>query len=103
MRSSPRLGGEEAVNMVRIEKPDLMLLDIKMPRLNGIETLKRIRAFDTRIRIVMLTAVGTDELEQQARINGADGFLKKPFDINGITCVVKQILAVRPELGKEEK
>ncbi len=97
------LEGEEAVEIVRKEKPDLMLLDIRMPKLDGIETLKRIREFDNRIKIIILTAVGTAELERQARLNGACGFLKKPFDVYGITNVVKQILWERPELGNEGK
>lgn len=97
------LRGEEAIKIVRKEKPDVMLLDIKMPDMDGIETLKRVREFDTRVRIIMLTAAGTAELEQQARLNGANGFLKKPFDVFGIACVVKQILAVRPESVEEEK
>jgi two-component system, response regulator PdtaR len=70
--------GEEAVELARREQPDLAILDVKMPRLDGIEAAKRI--IDERpIPIVMLTAYSQDELVSRAVEAGVFGYLVKPF------------------------
>ena len=70
--------GEEAVALARSEKPDLAVLDVKMPRLDGIEAARRILA-ERPIPIVMLTAYGQDELVARAVEAGVFGYLVKPF------------------------
>jgi response regulator NasT len=70
--------GEEAVALARSERPDLALMDVKMPRLDGIEAARRI--LDERpIPIVMLTAYGQQELVARAAEAGVFGYLVKPF------------------------
>src|SRR5437016_8014900 len=70
--------GEEAVALARSEQPDVAVLDVKMPKLDGIEAARRI--LDERpIPIVMLTAYGQDELVQRAAEAGVFGYLVKPF------------------------
>src|SRR5689334_24433945 len=70
--------GEEAVALAREHGPDLAVLDVKMPRLDGIEAAKRI--LDERpIPIVMLTAYGQEELVSRAVEAGVFGYLVKPF------------------------
>jgi response regulator NasT len=70
--------GLEAVELARSEEPDLAVLDVKMPRLDGIEAARRI--LDERpIPIVMLTAYGQDELVSRAVEAGVFGYLVKPF------------------------
>jgi response regulator NasT len=70
--------GEEAVALARELEPDLAIMDVKMPRLDGIEAAKRI--LDARpIPIVMLTAYGQDELVSRAAEAGVFGYLVKPF------------------------
>jgi len=70
--------GMEAVELARSEQPDLAVLDVKMPRLDGIEAARRI--LDERpIPIVMLTAYGQDELVSRAVEAGVFGYLVKPF------------------------
>ena len=70
--------GEEAIALARSERPDLAVLDVKMPRLDGIEAARRI--LDERpIPIVMLTAYGQDELVSRAVEAGVFGYLVKPF------------------------
>jgi AmiR/NasT family two-component response regulator len=70
--------GEEAVALARSEAPDLAILDVKMPRLDGIETARRILE-ERAIPIVMLTAYGQDELVSRAVEAGVFGYLVKPF------------------------
>jgi response regulator NasT len=70
--------GVEAVELARSEQPDLAIMDVKMPRLDGIEAARRI--LDERpIPIVMLTAYGQDELVSRAVEVGVFGYLVKPF------------------------
>ena len=70
--------GEEAVELARAERPDLAIMDVKMPKLDGIEAARRI--LDERpIPIVMLTAYGQDELVSRAIEAGVFGYLVKPF------------------------
>jgi len=70
--------GLEAVELAEAERPDLAILDVKMPRLDGIEAARRI--LDSRpIPIVMLTAYGQDELVARAVEAGVFGYLVKPF------------------------
>jgi two-component system, response regulator PdtaR len=70
--------GIEAVDLVREHEPDLAILDVKMPRLDGIEAAKRILE-ERPIPIVMLTAYGQDELVARAVEAGVFGYLVKPF------------------------
>jgi AmiR/NasT family two-component response regulator len=70
--------GEEAVALAAQEKPDLAVLDVKMPRLDGIEAARRIIA-ERPIPIVMLTAYGQDDLVARAVEAGVFGYLVKPF------------------------
>jgi AmiR/NasT family two-component response regulator len=70
--------GEEAVELAHEEKPDLAVLDVKMPRLDGIEAARRILA-ERPIPIVMLTAYGHDELVARAVDAGVFAYLVKPF------------------------
>src|SRR5438445_2970550 len=70
--------GEQAVELARPEQPDLAVIDVKMPKLDGIEAARRI--LDERpIPIVMLTAYGQDDLVARAVEAGVFGYLVKPF------------------------
>ena len=70
--------GEEAVSLARTHEPDLAILDVRMPHLDGIEAAKTILA-ERPIPIVMLTAYGQDELVARAVEAGVFGYLVKPF------------------------
>jgi CheY-like chemotaxis protein len=73
--------GEEAVRQARDGHPEIVFLDIDMPRLNGIEACRRLRSEPgtADATIVMLTGDADDEVERHARAAGADLFLTKPF------------------------
>jgi len=70
--------GDEAVALTERMRPDLIVMDVKMPRLDGIEAARRILA-TTPVPIVMVTAYAQDELVQRAAEAGAFGYLVKPF------------------------
>jgi two-component system, response regulator PdtaR len=89
--------GEEAVALARDAEPDLAILDVKMPRLDGIEAARRI--LDERpIPIVMLTAYGHDELVSRAVEAGVFGYLVKPFRESDLLPAIKAAQARHAEL-----
>ena len=89
--------GEEAVELARTESPDVAVLDVKMPRLDGIEAAKRI--LDERpIPIVMLTAYGQDELVSRALEAGVFGYLVKPFREQDLLPAIRTAQARHEEL-----
>src|SRR5205807_5819238 len=90
--------GIEAVELARSEEPDLAVLDVKMPRLDGIEAARRI--LDERpIPIVMLTAYGEDELVGRAIEAGVFGYLTKPFREQDLLPAIKAARARHEELA----
>src|SRR2546421_10467665 len=90
--------GQEAVELARREQPDLAVLDVKMPRLDGIEAARRI--LDERpIPIVMLTAYGQDELVSRALEAGVFGYLVKPFREQDLLPAIRTARARHEELA----
>ena len=90
--------GLEAVELARSEQPDLAVLDVKMPRLDGIEAARRI--LDERpIPIVMLTAYGQDELVSRAIEAGVFGYLVKPFREQDLLPAIRTARARHEELS----
>src|SRR5687768_17450091 len=73
--------GEEAVNQILRERPDLVLMDIKLPGMEGTEAIRRINSTyaSYRPRVVVVTAYGDDEHRQISAQVGAEGFVEKPF------------------------
>jgi CheY-like chemotaxis protein len=74
--------GEDGVNAVMGQRPDLVLLDITMPGIDGIEVLKRIRAIDRSIPVIMITGSANLEVLGAAVKNGAFGYVPKPFNLD---------------------
>ena len=90
--------GEEAVALARSELPDLAILDVKMPRLDGIEAARRI--LDERpIPVVMLTAYGQEELVARAVEVGVFGYLVKPFRESDLLPAIQTARARHEELA----
>ncbi len=90
--------GVEAVELARAEAPDIAVLDVKMPRLDGIEAARRI--LDERpIPIVMVTAYGQDELVSRAVDAGVFGYLVKPFRESDLVPAIHTARARHDELA----
>src|SRR2546425_8446267 len=71
------MNGREGLELFKKHRPRFTLLDLRMPEMNGIEVLKQIRAIDPQAAVLILTAWGSDALEQQARQLGVVDFLSK--------------------------
>lgn len=84
--------GEEACRIYEKERPDLVLMDISMPVMDGIRALKAIMEMDPHAVVVMCSAVGQDAMICEALENGAKEFIVKPFKKEQITGVVNMCL-----------
>ena len=73
--------GEEALNYVKNNKPDAVLLDILMPGIDGLEVLRRIRKMDDNLPVYIITAFSTDDRFKAANKLGASGFIVKTDDL----------------------
>jgi DNA-binding response OmpR family regulator len=77
--------GEEALDQLKENPPDVILLDIILPGLSGIEVLRRVKQLHPRARVIMVTALDQEELRQQAHLYGAAAYITKPFDFSDAT------------------
>lgn len=84
--------GEDALGIIEKERPDLVLLDIRMPGIDGIETLKEIKKIDVMIPVIMLSAYGTLQDNLEAARLGAYASMAKPFDLNEMHTIIKDVL-----------
>ncbi len=84
--------GLEALELLKSSSPDVMLLDIKMPKMNGIETLKQIKKLKPKLPIIVVTGYQSVETAQEALKNGAADYIPKPFESGQILKAVKQVL-----------
>ena len=89
--------GEQAISLARELQPDLAIMDVKMPKLDGIEAARRI-INERPIPIVMLTAYGQDELVQRAAEAGVFGYLVKPFREQDLLPAIRTARARHDEL-----
>jgi DNA-binding NtrC family response regulator len=79
--SEVALDGEQALQRVEDDIPDVMVLDLKMPGIDGLEVLRRVRKAYPQIPVVILTGHGSEKDEAEARRLGAFDYLQKPVDI----------------------
>lgn len=90
--------GEEALSYVKEKEPDVMVLDLKMPGLHGMDVLRKIRKAYPNIQVIVLTGHGTEKDEIEAKRLGGFDFLKKPADIE--TLVGKIRVAYKEKLER---
>lgn len=76
-------------------EPDLIICDIRMPDMNGLEALSRIRKFWPSVPVILITAFGDAHTHQRARGLGADAIVDKPFDLQFLQRTIESLLARR--------
>ncbi|HCU86772.1 MAG TPA: DNA-binding response regulator [Verrucomicrobiales bacterium] len=104
--------GEEALELIPQLAPDLVIMDVRMGGLTGIETLQRLREFDSRTPVILMTAYGSTQTAIQAMKHGAYDYLTKPFDVpklqelvaNALSAAraMKQVVSYEPLLDQED-
>jgi two-component system chemotaxis response regulator CheY len=83
--------GREGVELFETTCPDIVFMDVTMPIMDGLEAAKRIKERNNTAKIIMLTAMGDEEIIQQAEEIGVDVFLKKPFNDFKIISAISKI------------
>ena len=84
--------GEAALNIIKERKIHLITLDLNMPKLSGIETLREIRKIDGEVPVIIITGYGTQKDEGEALLYGVKAFIAKPFNTSTIITVINEIL-----------
>ncbi|MED1061002.1 response regulator [Bacillus licheniformis] len=87
--------GIQALDIVKNQRPDLVLLDMKIPGMDGIEILKRMKIIDEGIRVIIMTAYVELDMIQESKELGALTHFAKPFDIDEIRDAVKTYLPIK--------
>jgi two-component system, response regulator, stage 0 sporulation protein F len=85
--------GEEAIEIIKNENQNLVILDIRMDGIDGIETLKVIRSIDNTIPVIMVSVIDTLRTVVRSIKLGASDYFDKPFDINGLKKSIKEVMA----------
>ena len=83
------LSGEEALRMLEGDVPDVMVLDLRMPGLDGMEVLRRVKSSYPQVEVIVLTGRGSEQDEEEAKNLGAFAYLMKPVDINQLMETVR--------------
>jgi DNA-binding NtrC family response regulator len=84
--------GQEGLNAVVAQRPDLILLDLHMPRVSGLALLKQIHQADARLPIIVITATQDTKMAAEALGSGAVAYLPKPFDPRHVEMLVATFL-----------
>src|SRR3954451_6451683 len=104
--------GEEGLKLIPKFKPDLVMMDVRMTGLSGLETLRRLRQTDAKLPVIIMTAYGTTQTAIEAMKLGAYDYLLKPFDVPKLKQIVfaalkaardmKQVVSYEPLLEMED-
>ncbi|MGD0016357.1 MAG: sigma-54 dependent transcriptional regulator [Verrucomicrobiia bacterium] len=104
--------GAEAIRQVAAERPDLVVMDIRMGASNGLEVLRKLRGLDPKLLVIMMTAYGTTQTAIEAMKLGAYDYLSKPLDVPKLKALIasalktahdmRRVVSYQPLLSQEE-
>lgn len=92
--------GQEAVDIFEKQKPDIVFLDVRMPKMNGIEALKKIKQIDPNAKVIMVTADSSKNIKKELLSEGASTVIFKPFKIETIQKALDQTVVPTPPHNK---
>jgi DNA-binding NtrC family response regulator len=84
--------GKQGLELFRRERPDVVVLDLKMPEMDGLTVLKALRRIDSQQPVIVLTGAGTPEMEQQVYALGVTEFVEKEFSLHQLGDSLKRLL-----------
>ncbi|MBF0503522.1 MAG: response regulator [Candidatus Omnitrophica bacterium] len=87
-------GGRQALDLIEREHPDLVLLDVKMEEMTGIEVLRQLRQGNSSVKVIMVSGVEDEETVNEARLLGAIDYIHKPFILEDLEKIVLAQLMV---------
>ncbi len=86
------LSGEDAVASVKKDTVDLVITDLRMPEMDGMELLRELKTLKPSVPVIMLTAYASDETAIEAKKLGVFTYISKPFNVAGLLGIVKRAL-----------
>jgi len=84
--------GEKGLECLRRERPDVLVLDLKMPGMDGLTVLRQVRSLDPIMPVIILTGAGTAETEQRVRALGVTEYVEKEFSLHLLGDALKRLL-----------
>jgi DNA-binding response OmpR family regulator len=90
MGSAVAYDGESALKLVRDDDPEVMIIDLKMPGIDGLEVLRKVKETRPQIEVIILTGQGSEDDKAQCLELGAFGYLQKPVDIEKLSDMLKR-------------
>lgn len=87
-------GGRKGLELIRREHPDVVVLDLKMPEMDGVTVLQQIRRLNPDQPVIILTGAATPEREQQVRALGVTEFVEKEFSLHRLGDALKRLLTI---------
>lgn len=100
LASQTAFNGEQAIGYVGEKEPDVMVLDLKMPGIDGMEVLRQVRRLYPHIQVIIQTGHGSNEEEVEARKLGVFDYFKKPVDIDLLVTRIKEAAQARQALSR---
>lgn len=84
--------GNDCIEKYKVLQPDIVTLDITMPHKDGIQALKELKQLDSSAKVIMISAMGQENLVKEAIVSGAKGFIVKPFKEETVVNSLQKIL-----------
>lgn len=95
--------GKDAISIIKKEKPQILLLDIKMKGISGLDVLKKAKEGNTNVKAIMITAMDDETTKRQAKQLGADEYLTKPFNYDTLEKLIIHLVNEVLKLEETEK
>ena len=89
--------GEEALSSLADKSYDLIIADVRMPGVSGMELIKGVKYFDAEVPIILMTGYGSESIRLEAAALGVDHYIDKPFDLDELLSTVSQLLCGQGE------
>jgi len=89
MGSAVAYDGESALELIKADEPEVMILDLRMPGIDGIEVLRRVKQTHPEIEVIILTGHGSEADRETCMGLGAFAYLQKPVDIDKLSATIK--------------
>jgi len=91
--------GPQGITIYKREKPDVVILDLGLPTMDGLEVLKEIRGYDSKAKVIIATGYGSPNTVGEALSSGAFAFIDKPFDVESLIEIIKAAIKPTDETG----
>ncbi len=96
---STAFSGKDALKITKEKDINMVLLDIKMPGIDGVETLRRLKNIKVNLIVIMITAYGETQTETESRKLGGYDYIRKPFSLENLASLVKEALKMQTGRG----